>query len=151
MMEDHITKKESPKNMSIEQAGNYIKEKAKTMAEDTKKEVKKAPITLAPEQDRKSYLMYGISLLGDISESAKNLWCQITNKAPALYSTKEVAIMLKKLLVLRINGYSLQQIAHHLHTTIPVIEQSEELAVRVICEAIETRRLIGVPIIGGNN
>lgn len=151
MPDDHITKKESPKNMSIEQAGNYIAEKTKTIAEDVKKEARKAPITVAPERDRQAYLMYGISLLEDISESAKNLWCKITNKAPALYSTKEVAMMLKKLLVLRINGYSLQQIAHHLHTTIPVIEQSEELAVRVTYEAIETRRLSGIPIIGGPN
>ena len=149
-MEDHITDKTNPKPMSIDQAGNYIKEKAKTMAEDTKKEARKAPISLAPPQDRKAYLMYGISLLDNISESAKILWCKIANKAPALYSTREVAMMLKKLLVLRINGYSLQQIAHHLHTTIPVIEQSEELAVKVVCEAIETRRLAGVPILGNN-
>ncbi len=148
-MQDHLTKKESPKNMSIEQAGNYLAEKKKPMGEDIKKESRQAPITLALKEDRKTYLMYGIFLLGDISESAKNLWCKITNKAPVLYSTKAVAVMLKKLLVLRINGYSLQQIAHHLHTTIPVIEQSEELAVRVVCEAIETRRLTGVPLIGG--
>lgn len=148
-MEDYITNKESPKNMSIEQAGNYLKEKIETMPKDIKKETKKAPISLALSEDRKRYLLYGISLLNDISESAKNLWGKIANKAPAMYSTKEVAIMLKKLLVLRINGYSLQQIAHHCKTTIPVIEQSEELAVKVVCEAIETRRLTGIPVIGG--
>lgn len=150
-MEDHITKNESPKNMSIEQAGNYLADKTKTMAEDIKKESRKAPITLAPERDRKAYLMYGISILDDISETAKNLWCKISNKAPAMYSTKEVAVMFKKLLVLRINGYSLQIIAQHLHTTIPVIEQTEELAVKVVCEAIEKREATGIPIIGGKN
>ena len=150
MSEDHITKKESPRNLSIAQAGNYIATQKKTIAEDIKKEAKKAPITLSLERDRKAYLMYGISLLTDISESAKNLWCRITNKTPVLYTTREVTVMLKKLLVLRINGYSLQQIAHHLHTTIPVIEQSEELAVKVVCQAIETRKLTGIPILGNN-
>ena len=137
------------KPMSITEAGNFLKEKNETMAADMKKEAKAAPISFASPEDRQRYLLYGISLLMDISESAKNAWCMITGKAPGLYSTKQVAEMLRKLLVLRINGYSVRNIAHHLHTTPVIIEQVERLALSTIADIITRKQKTEIPIIGG--
>jgi hypothetical protein len=140
---------EAPKQpLSIEQAGNYLKEKNKTAAADIKKEAKDNPISYAIPEDRAKYLIYGISLLEDVSESAKNTWAAITGKSSGLYSTKEVCSILRKLLVLRINGYSREAIAHHLKSDIVTLGKCEELAIRVVRDAIETKRNTTIPLIG---
>jgi hypothetical protein len=137
------------KPLNIEQAGNFLKEKKETMAADMKKEAKAAPISFASPEDRQRYLLYGISLLGDVSETAKNTWCMLTNNAPALYTTRQVAEMLRKLLVLRINGYSIKNIAYHVHTTPAVVEQVERLALSTIADLITKKQKTEIPIIGG--
>lgn len=150
MAEDHITKKENQTPLSIEQAGNFLAEKKETLEVDAKTEARKAPITVAPVQDREKYLSYCISLLENISERDKNLWCKIANKPPAMYTTMEVADMLKKVLTLRIMGrYTYEHIAKYLHCQPKVVEQTEDLAVAVVRKAIEDRKLVGVPLIGG--
>lgn len=140
---------EHQKPMSIEQAGNYLEDKKKTVAEDMKQEAKKAPISCADIKDRVNYLIYGVSLFHDVTETEKNAWCRITGKAPALYTTKEVALNLKRLLVLRINGYQVKSVAHHLKTLPEVIEKCEELAVKAIKRVIETKQNTNIPILGG--
>jgi hypothetical protein len=140
---------EHQKPMSIEQAGNFLEDKKKTVAEDMKQEAKKAPISCADIKDRISFLVYGVSLFHDVTETEKNTWCQITGKSPSLYSTREVALNLKRLVVLRINGYTAKAVAHHLKTLPEVIEKCEELAVKAIKRAIETKQNTGIPIIGG--
>ena len=141
--------KKEPKNLSIEQAGNYLKEKDKTMAEDVKKQTKDMAISFATPEDRHRFLMYGLSLLTDVSESAKNAFCAITNKTNALHSTREAAGMLRKLMVLRINGYSRENISHHLKESVPTIGKCEELAMKVMVELIQRAKGSGLPIIGG--
>ena len=138
-----------PQNpMSIEQAGNFLKEKTETMAEDMKKEAKAAPISFADPYDRQEYLLYGIYLLNDISEMHKRVWCVISHRSPELYTTKQVAGIIRKLMILRINGFSVERIAHHLHETPLVVEQVEKLAITVIKEAIEKKRNTGIPLLG---
>jgi hypothetical protein len=69
-----------------------------------------------------------------------------------MYSTRDVAELLKKVLTLRISGgYSHQHIAHYLRVEVKIIEQTEKLAVEVVRKAIEDRKLAGIPIIGGRN
>ena len=140
---------DNQKPMNIEQAGNYLKEKIKTMPADIKKQAKAEPISVAPPKDRINYLMYGIAIMTDVSETIKNKWCVIANKAPGMYTTKEVCGVLRKILVLRINGYSTKQISHHLKTPELAIIQSEALAVQAISQAIEQKQATGVPILGG--
>uniref|UniRef100_A0A6M3IIX8 Uncharacterized protein n=1 Tax=viral metagenome TaxID=1070528 RepID=A0A6M3IIX8_9ZZZZ len=144
-----MEEKRPQKPMSIEQAGNLLAEKKETMAEDMKAESKKAPISMADIKDRKAYLIYGVSLLNDVSESAKNTWCALIGKPAALYATKNVAQMLRKFMVLRINGYSIQQIGHHLKTPDTILERVEDLAIKVVGEAITKSQSNGTPIIGG--
>ena len=143
---------EAPKKpLNLEQAGNYLKEKDKTLKEDMKKDVKKAPISLAPPKDRHNYIMYGISLMVSIPESIKNRWCLLVGKSPAMYSTQEVRNILRKLLVLRLNNYSIKDIAHHMKSTEKIIEKVEELATEAVKLAIERKKNTGIPIIGGKN
>jgi hypothetical protein len=137
------------KPMSIEQAGNFIKEKRETVAEDMKKEAKEAPISFASPEDRKSYLIYGISLMTDVSEQTKNDFCSITGRAASLYTTKEVSLLLRKFLVLRINGYSLESLQHHLKTNKIILGKVEVLALRTIKGIIDRKRNSELPIIGG--
>jgi hypothetical protein len=135
--------------LSIEQAGNFLREKNETMAEDAKQAAKAAPISFATPGDRTKYLIYGISLMEDVSESTKNTWCSITGKAHALYTTKAVCDILRKLLVLRINGYSIQHIAHHLHTDVVTLGKVEKLAIDTIMQVISRKQNTEIPIIGG--
>ncbi len=137
------------KKMSIEQAGNYLTEKKETMAADIKAEAKKQAISIASPEDMAKYLMYGISLLNDISETAKNEWCKISNKAPAMYSTHEVCNILRGILVLRANHYSINSIAHKLNVSPVIVVKVEALAIKVVGEAIEKKKNSGaLPIIG---
>jgi len=142
-------KKKPQKPMSITEAGNYLKEKNKTMPQDVKQQVKDIPISLASPKDRFRYLMYGLSLFTDVSESAKNAFCAITNKTSSFHSTREVAMMLRKLMVLRINGYSRESISHHLKESVPTIGKCEELALKIMGELITKHKGSGLPIIGG--
>lgn len=140
---------EAPKTpMSIEQAGNFLAEKKKTMKEDIKAEAKQNPISVMNPADTRRYLEYGISLLTDVSESHKNSWCMAARKPPALYSTKEVARLLRALMTLRVSGASIEAIAKHLGTTPVAVMQSEKIALRAIGEAINRSQANGVPIIG---
>lgn len=148
-MSDFETKREHKTPLSLEQAGNYLKEKMETASADMKAEAKKAPISVNNPDDTKRYLLYCVSLLEDVPEHIKNRWCFAANKAPGMYATKEVARIFKQLLVARIYGYSLRRIAMLLHTTIPVVEQTEKLANDAVKAAIMQRRLSGIPIIGG--
>jgi len=139
------------KPMSIEQAGNYLKEKSETMPADMKKAASTAPISFALPRDRIAYLMYGISLFYDMPETLKNRWCAIAGKSPVMYTTKEVAILLRKLLILRINGYSRKQIARHMKIKPEMIFKAEEIAIKSIKYAIEKKQNTGVAILGGLN
>lgn len=140
------------KPLSIEQAGNYLNEKMKTIAEDMKREARKQDISVALPEDRKRYLMYGISFLSDdISESLKNTWCAIVGKSPSLYTTREVTLILRKLLALRVNGYSLKQISHHLGEVAVIVEKVEALAIKAVQEAMVRKQRTGFPVIGGMN
>ena len=141
--------KKPQKPLSIEQAGNFLKEKDKTMRADAKKEAAKNPISVAPPKDRSAFLMYGISLLTSISETNKNKWCTVAGKQPSMYTTKEALKNLRAILILRINGYSIKEISHHLRVTEDIVLKSEALAIQTIREAISRVKATKVPIIGG--
>jgi hypothetical protein len=138
------------KPLSIEQAGNLIKEKKETLASDMKKEAKNAPISIADPEERKRYLLYGISLLDDISEANKNAWCSLAGKAPGLYTTRNVAKMLKMFLTLRTHNFSLVQIAYKLQISPDKLEKIELLALQCVMENREKTRNTGIPIFGEN-
>jgi hypothetical protein len=152
MTEETPKKKEIIFN-SIDAAGNYLAEKKEDLKQSdnaVKKEAQQHPISMALPEDRKRYLMYGVSLLHNVNEHIKCAFCTLTNKAPALYSTAEVADIMRKVIVCRINGYSIKQIAHHLHSTEEMIKDVEALSLRVIKEAIDIQRAAGIPLIGVN-
>lgn len=142
---------EKPKKVfdTIEQAGNYLEEKKETMKEQVEKDAKEAPISTCDPAQAKKYLLYGISLLTDISESLKCSWCMAARKPSSLYSTREVAQMLAKLLAMRLNGYSVAYIARKLGVTPVSIMQSEKIAIKAVQESINKYRNSGIAIIGG--
>lgn len=140
---------ENQKPMSIEQAGNYLAEKRETVEEDIKAEVKKNPISVAPPRDRIKYLQYGLSLMEDISEHMKIMWCTAANRAPGMYTTKEVCELMKKHLFLRMHGYSDKYLAKYLHETEDTLRQCEVVAVAAVKIAIAKRMATSVPLVGG--
>lgn len=145
-----MTNETPQKPLSIEQAGNYLKEKTKTMAADLKKEVKNKPVSLAPPEDRKKFLIYGMSLLVDVTESEKSTFCIITKKTPVLYTTKDVARILRQILALGINGCTIRQMAHHLKEEVSTMEKVDEFAKFAAMGAIKKKKIqIGsIPLIG---
>jgi hypothetical protein len=138
--------------MSISQVQNYIAAKKRTMASDMKKIVgENAQISIVNEHQRKQYIMNGLSCLCDITEEEKNIWCALANKAPNMYTTKEVAIIMKKLMVLSINNVSLEQISKTVGVPLKEMESIEALCVFCVMEAIELRKAHGIPLVGGMN
>ena len=120
-----------------------------TMPDDMKAQAKEGAISYASPADRANYLNYGISLLTDVSESIKKKWCILTRKSPGMYTTKETSAILRKVLCLRINGYSVKQLARHLKSAEITVSQVEGLAIKAIKEAIEKKKASGLPILGG--
>jgi DNA-directed RNA polymerase specialized sigma24 family protein len=116
---------EAPKKpMNIEQAGNYLKEKAKTSSEDIKKEAAKQQISVAPPEDKKKFLMYCIN--------------RVDNK------------QLKALLTVRvIHGWSYKRIAQYFNVSVDQVKALEKVAIEAVKEAITITRNTNIPIIGG--
>lgn len=139
---------ENKKPLNIEQAHNYLKQTEESKKADIKTEANKQKISVALPQDRKAYLIYGLSFLTDTSEAIKRVFCAITNQSIEIYATKEVAAFLRKILALRINGYTAQQIAYHVKKTPEVITQVEALAIKAIGERITMSQANGIPIVG---
>jgi hypothetical protein len=137
------------KPMSIEQAGNYLTEKRKTAEEDIKAEVKKNPISVAPAGDRFKYLQYGLSLMEDISEHQKILWCTAARRAPNMYTTKEVCELMKKHLFLRMNGYSNRALGRVMGAPESSLNQCEVISIDSVKIAIGQRIATSTPIVGG--
>lgn len=140
------------KPMSIEQAGNLLKEKKDLLTTDyLKKQAKQHPISCAMPEDRKRYLAYGISLLQDVSETTKYTWCKIANKAAVCYTTKEIASILRTVLALRTEGFSYNHIAKHIGVLPDVVKKTEQLALNAVKDIIAIKRQTSTPLIGGLN
>lgn len=120
---DNAAKKE----LSIEQVGNLIKEEAE---KDFKKEMRKQelPITTAFTEDRKKFLNYAVSLID-------------RGKYPAH----------RALLIYRINGYNIMQIAEKFKVDPKIILYMEKDAMKIAKDTIRATRNNGIPIIGGGN
>jgi hypothetical protein len=136
--------------LSITQAFNWLKDKKNNLVDMVKKDVKEqAKISIAPPQHRREFLTYSISLLRSVSGENERQFFRISRKSPRLYSNTELAEFYRKLLTLRTHGYTIQAIAHFLHTEVEVLEKVEHLAMAAVEEAIEKAKVGAIPILGG--
>jgi len=135
---------------NLEQAGNYLKELKNKLVTKIKKAVSnEAKISTAFPKDRIKFLAYAISLLDNVSRENIHLFCKVTGKSLNLYSGTELADWFKKLLILRINGYSLRQIAYILKTPPETLEKVEQIALMAVSEIIEKTKVGALPLVGG--
>lgn len=121
-----LADKTPQKPMSIEQAGNFLDtemtdEKQLKRIQDIEK-----PITIAPEQDRRKFLDYAVSLL--------------TTSRDREYKT---------LLKMRIMGYSTMKIAEQFGVKTDVVDMLEKQAIKIVTDVIRAKRETAIPIIGG--
>ncbi len=138
--------------LTISQAFNFLKNTGDRIAAKIKKAVKEnAKISVAPPRDRRKFLNYGISLLEKVDSENADLFFTITGKSRRLYSNTELAVMFKQLLTLRVHGYSLEQIAHVLHTPPDILGKVEKIAIVSVNRAIEKAQVGKVPLLGGLN
>jgi glutaminase len=142
---------ENKQPLSLEQAGNLLKAKDKTMSADIKKDVAKAQITHTPKPDRIKYLMYTIGLLTDVSPEVEHAFYKMTKFISASMTRKEIAALLQKILRARVMGASPQRIAYALKEPVERIKLLEQLGQIAVCEMIERMKLAGVPILNGLN
>lgn len=132
---------------NIEQAGNFLKELKNKLVSKVKKTVSdEAKISTAFPKDRKAFLAYALTLLDTVSSENMNLFYKVTGKD--IYSSTELAQLFKKLLTLRIAGYSLRQIGFVLKTPPDVLKKVEQIALMAVSEAIEKAQ-VGIPILNG--
>lgn len=132
---------EHDKPLSIEQAGNLLKEKEKTLKEDVKADIAKAQISVAPEQDRVTFLLYALCYLNTVSPEVERAFLTITGTISASLTRKQIAELLKKILALRVHGFGIAQIAKHLREPIERIASLEELGKIAVGEAIQKHGL----------
>lgn len=136
--------------LSIEQAFNWLKEKKDNLFKKAKQDVSdQAKISLAPPEDRRKYLSYGISLLRDVSSENMRQFYRVSGKSPRLYSSSELAELYRKLLTLRVNGYSIKMIAFYLKVEPAILEKVEVLAMAAAEGSIERAKVGAVPLLGG--
>jgi len=141
---------ENKQSLNTEQAINYIKAKEKTAAQDIKKDIEKAKISITPQPDRVKYLSYALSFLTTVSPEVEKAFFKVTEFISASMSSKAIAKMLKTILKLRIHNYSVERIAYHLKTEPKKIMLLERLAIIAVGETIQRLRLEGIPILGNN-
>lgn len=145
-----LTQPREPLNFT--QAINYLKELKDNIVKKVKRAISKdAQISCAMPEDRCKFLSYGISLLKKVDSENADLFYKVTGKSRNLYSNTELATMFKQLLTLRINRYSLRQIAYVLKTPPVVLEKVEVIAVAAVKKAIEKAQVGKVPLVGGLN
>lgn len=146
------TKVTPNKFFSIEQAGNWLKEFKNNLVKTVKKTVSdNAKISIAPPKDRRKFLTYGISLLQDVDQENMDLFYTITGKSRHLYSGSEIATMFRQLLTLRVNYYSIEQIAHVFHTPPDILKKVEMIAIVSCNRAIDKAKVDAIPLVGGLN
>ena len=116
-----------------------------------KKEVRNHPITTALPEDRKKYLDYCIAMLDTITETDKYEFCRIAGKPPALYTTKDIAEMIKGVMYARTSEYTYEAIAESIGLSVEAVETLERFAKLLIKEKIGAMKREGIPIIGGMN
>jgi len=92
----------------------------------------KLEISRAMPEDRRRYLMYGLSML-----------------RPGQYIRPNEYEMHVALLKLVIMGYPKGAIAQHLGTSLAKVEEQEKLAMKRVKDAIMMKKRTGVPILGG--
>ncbi len=135
---------------SFDQAVNWLKELKDKAVKIVKKAVSDdAKISIAPPKDRMRFLSYGISLLRDIDQENMDLFFTITGKSRNMYSSTELAEMFRKILTLRVNYYSIEQIAMFLHTPVDIMKKVEMIAIISVNRAIDKAKVGAVPILGG--
>jgi hypothetical protein len=134
---------------SIIQAGNFIRERAKGIRDAIKKQISGSAISVAPLSDRIKYLTYGISLMDTVYDSDRREFGRISGRSIEMFSNKEVADILKKVMVLRIHDYTREQIAQAMKITSEVVGELEILGVKCVADAIMRARSMGVPLVGG--
>lgn len=140
---------ENQKPLSIEQAGNYLKAREKTIDSDIKKDIAKSQISVTPEQDRKAYLQYAVSVLEKVDMEIVRLFARIVNKTPEMFNGGEVAGFLRKILVLKIYGYSNGYIGKIIKELPITVASLEELAIKAVKNEIIRRKSNELPLIGG--
>lgn len=140
----------SQRPMSIEEATNFLKEKTKDIKKVVKKDVDKAQISTAMPEDRKKYLNYVLSLLDNVSPEVYRAFLGITGTISSSLTKKQVAELLRRILVCRTVGYSISAIARSIKEPVEVTKKIERLGLIAVGEAIERHKLGGVPIINVN-
>jgi len=142
-----INKPQQP--LSIEQAGNYLKEQSddKVMKANIKKDIDKAKISIAPEGDRIRYLSYALNFLTSVSPEVERAFLTISGTISSSISCRDIAKLLRKIMACRINGYSVQAIAHHLKEPVERIKMLEKLAIIAVQEEIERHKVSDIPIL----
>jgi len=138
------------KPLSFDQAINWLKELKDNLTGKVKKDIsEQAKISMAPPKDRREFLMYAVSLLRDVSSENMRQFYRISGKSSHLYSSSELAELYRKLLTLRIGGYTMKAIAYFLKENIEVLEKVEKLAMAAAEEAIERAKVGAIPLLGG--
>jgi len=124
--QDNVKTLPGQRGMSIEQAGNYLKDREKTLEKDTKERMKDKQPSVATPQDRKKFLKYCISLMTHPNDQDA-----------------------KALLIMRAEGMTYKSISYYSRVPEDKIKILEGIAIKKAKDAIAARRTTGIPIIGG--
>ena len=118
---------------SIEQAGNWLKGIKKLV--EKKASMENFPVTTAMPQERRRYLLYGISLL---------------NEKDYPTDQRGKISMVKNLLRARASGYSLEWLANHSGCSLETSKKWEKEGICLVKDAINNRIKHNLPILGRN-
>ena len=143
-------KKDQNIPMSIEQAANYLKSQQETYEEDIKQEAAGQPISIALEEDRRHFLMSAMCYYNTCSPEVYRAFIAISGTISSSLTCKDVAALLKKIMILRINNYGIAQIAKHMKEPIECIASLEELGKISVQEEMKRLNIAGLPVFTTN-
>ena len=141
---------ENKQPLNIEQAGNYIKSKEKDMKAGIKKDIEKAQISIAPEQDRVAYLMSALRLFTTVSPQVERAFLTMTGTISSSLSRRDIAALLKRILILRVAGFTICSIAQSIKEPMELTASLEELGKIAVREELERHKITGLTLFGNN-
>jgi hypothetical protein len=142
--------KKPQKPFSITEAGNYLKEKNKTLADEIHKETEKQQISTALPQDRIAYLMHALSYLDDVSPEVYRAFMRISGTISSSLTRTDVAALLQRILLARTYGFGISYIANAIKEPIERVAQLEELGMIACSEQLHKKGMAGVPVFSKN-
>ena len=140
----------SKNRLTFNQAAGKIREMKEKLSNgsfksDVLKRIKdESKISIAPPRDRMAYLLNAINGLDEVTGHGERVFLAITGEISSNFTRKQIAKILKKVLLARINGWTYYQISTLFKRTEDFVKALEELARLELNEGLKAKGFVDI-------